>query len=151
MNTTPVQERFAMIAQPYLNFDGRCEEALNFYRQAIGAETTMLLRMKDSPEPCDPSMMPPGSENKVMHCSFKIGESTLMASDCSCAGTTKFEGFSISLTAADPDHAAKLFAALSDGGQVQMPLGKTFFSPSFGVLVDRFGLSWMVYVEQPQG
>jgi PhnB protein len=134
-----------MLAQPYLNFDGRCEEALNFYKQAIGAEIVCLMRLGESP------MVPPGSENKVMHSTFKIGESTLMASDCGCSGETKFSGFSISLTAADPDHAAKLFAALSEGGRVEMPLGKTFFSPSFGVLEDRFGLSWMVYVEQPQG
>jgi PhnB protein len=140
-----------MLAQPYLNFDGRCEEALNFYQQAIGAEILCLMRMSDSPEPCDPAMVPPGSENKVMHSSFKIGDSTLMATDCGCSGQTKFSGFSISLTAADPGHAAKLFAALSEGGRVEMPLGKTFFSPSFGVLEDRFGLSWMVYVEQPQG
>jgi PhnB protein len=140
-----------MLAQPYLNFDGRCEEALNFYKQAIGAEIVCLMRLGESPEPCDPAMVPPGSENKVMHSTFKIGESTLMASDCGCSGQSKFSGVSISLTAADPDHAAKLFAALSEGGRVEMPLGKTFFSPSFGVLQDRFGLSWMVYVELPQG
>jgi PhnB protein len=140
-----------MLAQPYLNFDGRCEEALNFYKQAIGAEILCLMRLSESPEPCDPALVPPGSENKVMHSSFKIGDSTLLATDCGCSGQTKFSGFSICITAADPDHAARLFAALGEGGRVEMPLGKTFFSPSFGVLEDRFGLSWMVYVDQPQG
>lgn len=140
-----------MLAQPYLNFDGRCEEALDFYKQAIGAEILCLMRLSESPEPCDPAMVPPGSENKVMHSSFKIGDSTLLATDCGCSGQTKFSGFSICITAADPDHASRLFAALSEGGRVEMPLGKTFFSPSFGVLEDRFGLSWMVYVDQPQG
>jgi PhnB protein len=139
-----------MLAQPYLNFDGRCEEALNFYKHAIGAEILCLMRLSESPEPCDPAMVPPGSENKVMHSSFKIGESTLLATDCGCSGQTKFSGFSICITAADPDHAARLFTALGEGGRVEMPLGKTFFSPSFGVLEDRFGLSWMVYVDQPQ-
>jgi PhnB protein len=134
-----------MKVEPYLNFEGRCEEALAFYKKAVGAEVGQVLRFKDSPEPCDPSMVPPGNENKVMHCDFRIGDATLMASDCNCSGKPTFAGVSLTITASDPDHAQRLFAALSEGGQVQMPLTKTFFSPSFGMLADRFGVPWMVY------
>ncbi len=135
-----------MQVQPYLFFDGRCEEALAFYRKALGAEVTMLMRFKDSPEPPQPGMVPPGSENKVMHSSFRIGETTVMASDGHCAGKPSFDGFSLSLTAGSEAEANRIFAALADGGQVRMPLGKTFFSPRFGMLTDRFGVGWMVIV-----
>jgi PhnB protein len=135
-----------MNVQPYLSFDGRCEEALEFYRKTLGAEVTMLMRFSESPEPCDPGMVPPGSENKVMHASFRVGDATLMASDGRCTGQPKFEGMSLSLTVANADAAQRLFTALGNGGQVQMPLAKTFFSPSFGMVADRFGVSWMVYV-----
>ncbi len=134
------------ILQPYLFFDGRCEEALEFYRSAVGAEVLMMLRFKDSPEPPEPGMHPPGSENKVMHASVRIGENTIMASDGRCTGHPNFQGFSLSLTVSDVGQAERLFAALGKGGQVQMPLGKTFFSPSFGMLTDRFGVGWMVHV-----
>src|SRR5437764_1715736 len=122
-----------MQVQPYLNFDGRCEEAIEFYRRALGAEVLMLSRFKDSPEPHAPGMIPPGAENKVMHASFRIGESTIMASDCHSGGKPSFQGFSLSLTAANDADAQKQFAALADGGQVQMPLTKTFFASSFGL------------------
>ena len=135
-----------MLAQPYLNFDGRCEEALDFYRSALGAEVTMLMRFKDSPEPPQPGMVPPGSEHKVMHMSFRIGETTVMASDGPCGGRPSFQGFALSLTVLDEAEAERLFAALADGGQVQMPLTTTFFAPRFGMVADRFGLSWMVTV-----
>ena len=135
-----------MQVQSYIFFDGRCEEALEFYRGALGAEVTMLMRFKDSPEPSQPGMFPPGSENKVMHVSLRIGDATVMASDGKCAGKPSFQGFSLSLTARDEADADRLFAALADGGQVQMPLGKTFFSPRFGMVADRFGVSWMVIV-----
>ncbi len=135
-----------MQVQPYLNFNGRCEEALEFYRKALGAEVTMLMRYKDSPEPPPPGMMPPGSENKVMHASFRIGQSMLNASDGHCQGQSVFQGISLSLTPANEADAKRVFAALSDGGQVEMPLTKTFFSPSFGMVADRFGMRWMVYV-----
>jgi len=130
----------------YLNFDGRCEEALEFYRKALGAEVVMLSRFKDSPEPAAPGMVPPDSANKIMHSSFRIGAATVMASDCHCAGKASFQGFSLALTLPNPAAAERAFTALSDGGKVDMPLGKTFFSPSFGVLTDRFGVSWMIYV-----
>lgn len=139
------------IVQPYLSFDGRCEEALEFYRKALGAEVEMILRFKDSPEQCDPSMVAPGSENKIMHCSFRIGGSILMASDCGCqGGATKFEGFSLSYSVPDEAEVERAFTALSEGGKVQMPLGKTFFSARFGVVTDRFGISWMVLVSPEQ-
>ena len=135
-----------MQIQPYLSFEGRCEEALEFYRRAVGAEVQMLMRFKESPEPPPPGQMKPGTENKVMHAAFKIGDSIVMASDGYCAGATNFKGFSLSLQVKTAAEAEKSFKALAEGGQVAMPLTKTFWSPSFGMLVDRFGISWMVNV-----
>jgi PhnB protein len=135
-----------MQVQPYLFFEGRCEEAIEFYRRAIGAEVTMLMRYKDSPEPQPPGMLPPGSEDKVMHASFRVGGATLLASDGMCGGQASFEGFALSLTVRDEAEAERVFAALGDGGQVRMPLARTFFSPRFGMVADRFGVTWMVYV-----
>ena len=137
-----------MQVQPYLFFDGRCEEAVEFYRRALGAEVTMLMRFKDSPEPPQPGMVPPGSENKVMHMAMRIGETTVNASDGRCMGKPSFQGFSLTLTVANEAEADRRFAALSDGGHVQMPLAKTFFSPRFGMVADRFGVSWMILVAQ---
>jgi PhnB protein len=133
-----------MQVQPYLFFDGRCEEAIEFYHRALGAQVGMIMRFKDSPEPCPEGMLPPGSENKVMHASLQIGGTTVMASDGHAKGAPSFQGFSLSLDAADDAEAKRLFDALSDGGQVQMPLGKTFFASSFGMVADKFGVSWMV-------
>jgi len=135
-----------MQVQPYLFFDGRCEEAVEFYRGALGAEVTMLMRFKDSPEPPQPGMVPPGSENKVMHASFRIGDSTIMASDGRAQGQPSFQGFSLSIAVPNEAETDRLFAALADGGQVHVPLAKTFFSPRFGMVADRFGVSWMVLV-----
>jgi PhnB protein len=135
-----------MQVQPYLFFDGRCEEAIEFYRRSLRAEVTMLMRFKDSPEPQPPGMIPPGSENKIMHASMRIGETTVNASDGECRGKPSFEGFALSLDAANEAEADKLFAALSEGGQVKLPLTKTFFSPRFGMVADRFGITWMVIV-----
>ena len=137
-----------MQVQPYLFFDGRCEQALDFYRNALGAEVMMLMRFKDSPEPHQPGMVPPGSEDKVMHASFRIGDTTVMGSDGNCAGQPKFQGFSLSLSADSEAEAERMFAALADGGQVQMPLTRTFFSPRYGMVADRFGVSWMLLVVQ---
>lgn len=136
-----------MQVQPYLFFDGRCEEALEFYRQTLGAEVTALMRFKDNPEPQQPGMVPPGSEDKVMHASLRIGDATLMASDGRCLGQPSFQGFALTLTAPDAAAAERLFAALGAGGQVQMPLAKTFFAERFGMAADRFGVSWMVLVK----
>jgi PhnB protein len=132
--------------QPYLFFEGRCEEALEFYKKAIGAEITMLMRYKDNPEPPQASKAPPGSENKVMHANFRVGETAVMASDGMCRGRPSFQGFSLTLTAKDEAEAKRLFGALAEGGEVRMPLARTFFSPSFGMLADRFGVGWMVLV-----
>lgn len=137
-----------MQLQPYLFFEGRCEEAIEFYRRALGAEVTMLIRFKDHPEP-SPGQCLPADGEKVMHANLKIGDAILLVSDGRVTGQASFQGFSLSLTAADEAEAARLFAALSDGGQVHMPLGKTFFSPAFGMVADRFGVSWMVYVMAP--
>lgn len=137
-----------MQVQPYLMFDGRCEEALEFYRKAVGAQITSLMRFKEMPEPNAAEMCPPGSAEKVMHSSFTIGKTTLMASDGNNTGKPVFQGVSLSLIVDDEAQANRLFSALGDGGQVQMPLGKTFFSPAFGMVADRFGVSWMVVVMQ---
>jgi PhnB protein len=134
-----------MQVQPYLMFDGRTEEALNFYKSKLGAQVSALMRFKEAP---DQSMCAPGSGEKVMHSCFRIGDTSIMASDGECKGKTNFQGFSLALNAANPAEAERLFNALSDGGKVQMPLTKTFFSPSFGMVADRFGVSWMVVVEQ---
>jgi PhnB protein len=135
-----------MQVQPYLFFDGRCEDAAEFYRRALGAEVTMLMRFKDSPEPPNPDMCPPGAADKVMHMSLRIGDTMVLASDGECRGKPTFQGFSLSLTVPSEAEAERRFAALAEGGQVQMPLAKTFFSPRFGMVADRFGVSWMVYV-----
>ncbi|MDM0114603.1 VOC family protein [Variovorax sp. J22R133] len=136
-----------MKVEPYIFFDGRCEEALEFYKKVLGAEVTMLMRIKDSPEPMPPGMVPPGSEEKIMHCGFRIGESQLMGSDGNCKGQPTFQGFSLSVTVPDEAKCKEVFTALSDGGQVQMPLAKTFFSPQFGMVADKFGVGWMVIVD----
>ena len=136
-----------MQVQPYLNFNGRCEEALAFYGKALGAKIERVMHFKDSP---DPSMVSPGSENRVMHSSFRVGDAIVMASDGRCQGETNFQGISLTLTVPDEAEAEQRFTALSDGGQVQMPLTKTFFSPSFGMVADRFGVTWMVLVESQQ-
>ncbi len=135
-----------MQVQPYLFFDGRCEEAVEFYKKALGAEVMTLMRFKDSPEPQSSGMAPPGSENKIMHACLRIGDAIVMASDGRCTEQTAFQGFSLSLAAPDVAAADRLFNALADGGQVQMPLTKTFWSPRFGMVADRFGVAWMVNV-----
>jgi PhnB protein len=133
-----------MQIQPYLFFDGRCEEAVEFYKSKLGAKVEMLMRFRENPEP---AANPPGSDDKVMHACLRIGDTAVMASDGNCAGKPSFQGFSVSLTAKDEPEARRLFATLGEGGQVQMPFAQTFFSPGFGMVADRFGVSWMVIVE----
>jgi PhnB protein len=132
-----------MQVEPYLFFEGRCEEALDFYRRALGAEVTALLRFKESP---DPNMCPAGLEDNVMHAVVRIGSTTIMASDGMSTGNLVFQGFALTLSLTDKAEAGRLFAALSEGGQVQMPLAETFYSPLFGMVADRFGVSWMILV-----
>jgi PhnB protein len=133
-----------MKVQAYLFFDGRCEEAIDFYKKALGAEVLMLMRNKESPEPHQPGMVAPGSENKIMHACLRIGETEVMASDGRCTGRPEFKGIFLSLSAANEPEADRLFDALGEGGQVILPISKTFFSPRFGMVADRFGVSWMV-------
>ncbi len=135
-----------MPIEPYLFFEGRCEEALAFYRRAVGAEVTSLMRNRESPEPHQPGALPPGSEDKVLHAVVRIGDTTLMVSDGRCSGNPVFQGFALTITAPDVARADGMFAALAEGGQVQMPLAKTFFSPRFGMVTDRFGVLWMIIV-----
>jgi len=130
--------------QPYLFFGGRCEEALEFYRSALGAEVEMLSRFKDAPEP---GMAQPGMEDKVMHASLRIGETILMASDGRCDSELRFDGFSLSIIVPNEEKAESVFNSLAEGGKVTMPLEKTFWAPKFGMLEDRFGVGWMVSVD----
>jgi PhnB protein len=143
-NLAVYEEDRAMQVQPYLFFDGRAEEAIEFYKKAVGAEVGMLMRWKDGPEK---SMCTPNNENKVMHASLTIGNTRVMASDGENKGHPDFKGFALSLDAKDEADADRLFNALSNGGKVTMPLTKTFFSPSFGMLADKFGVNWMIIVE----
>jgi PhnB protein len=136
------------LSSPYLFFEGRCEEAVEFYKRAVGAEVGMLMYYKDAPEP-PPGPMPAGYEKKVIHAQLKIGPTVLMASDGRCNGKANFQGFALSLMVPTEAEANKRFAALSEGGQVQAPLSETFFSPRFGMVTDRFGVLWMVLVPRP--
>ena len=133
------------LVQPYLFFGGRCEEALDFYRTALGAQVEMVMRFNESPEPVPPGMLQPGFENKIMHSAFRIGATTVMASD-GCDDKSSFSGFSLTLSVPTEADADRAFAALADGGKITMPLTKTFWSPRYGMLTDRFGISWMVMV-----
>jgi PhnB protein len=133
----------------YLYFDGRCEEALEFYRSALGAEILYILRFKEAPVPACPEGGPAIPGDKIMHASFKIGETTLMASDGRCGGKPVFQGFGLSIGTLTEAETGAIFAALSEGGTVQLPLHKTFFSPLFGMVADRFGVNWTIRVEQP--
>ena len=138
-----------MLIQAYLFFDGRCEEAIDFYRTAIGAEIQMLMRFKEAPEQGENCMMPPDSADKVMHAAVRVGDTTVMMSDGRCSGNPQFAGISLSITADDDAAAKRIFSALEQGGMVQMPLGETFFATLFGMVQDRFGVSWMVIVPRP--
>lgn len=140
--SNPYEEKTMQI-QPYLFFEGRCDEALEFYRKAVDAEVTVRMRYKDSPEP---GMHTAGMEDKVMHAEVRIGNTTLMASDGRCDATQSFQGFALYIAAPDQAKAERYFAALSEGGEVRMPLAKTFWSPCFGMTTDRFGILWMISV-----
>ena len=133
------------LIQPYLFFGGRCEEAIEFYRRVLGAKVEMMMRHKESPEPPPPGMLAPGFENKIMHATLRLGDAILMASD-GCDSDSHFDGFRLSLSVPDEAAAQRAFAGLAEGGQVQMPLTKTFWSPCFGMVTDRFGVGWMVSV-----
>jgi PhnB protein len=136
-----------MQVQSYLFFDGRCEEALEFYKSALGIKVEMMMRFKDNPDP-QPGSCPPGAENKVMHAAFHVGDSLVMASDGYAKGKPEFKGFALSVDAKSEAEADRLFAALGKGGNVLMPQSRTFFSPRFGMVADKFGVSWMVIVPQ---
>ena len=133
-----------MNTQPYLFFNGKCEEALEFYKSALGAKVDMMMRFSESPEKPQPGMVPPGSENKIMHAAFHVGDTQIMASDGHCHGKPSFQGFGLTLNAASDTEAEKLFSAVGKGGQVQAPLSKTFFASKFGMVTDKFGVMWMV-------
>ena len=135
-----------MHIQPYLFFNGRAEEALNFYKRAVGAEVTTLMRFKDSPETSPTGMVPKSWSDKVMHANVRIGDTQVMASDGCSEEQLTFRGFSLSLAVKSVAEADRCFNALADGGKVDMPLSKTFWSARFGMVTDRFGVAWMVGV-----
>jgi PhnB protein len=135
-----------MQLHPYLFFDGRCEEAIEFYKRSLGAEVMALIRFRDHPDPDEHGMVPPGAGDKIMHASFRIGDATVLASDGRCRGQPTFQGFSPSLDLPSEAEAERLFASLTEGGQVQMPLTRTSFALRFGMVADRFGVSWMIHV-----
>lgn len=135
-----------MQLQPYVHFNGRCEEAIEFYKKAVGAQVNMLMRFKDMPASSGPAAITPGTENKVMHANLRIGDSVLLVSDGRCSGDAKLEGFSLTLTVSSDTEAEKAFAALGEGGSISMPLQKTFFASKFGMINDRFGVSWIIIV-----
>ncbi len=134
------------VVQPYLFFNGNCEQALEFYGAALGAKVEMMMRYKESPEPPQPGKLPPGFKNKIMHSSFRVGQTTVMASDGNSTSKARFQGFFLSLSVPNEKEADRVFAALADGGVVRMPLAKTFWSPRFGMVTDRFGIGWMISV-----
>jgi PhnB protein len=134
--------------QPYLFFDGKCEEALEFYKSALGAKVDMMMRFKESPDPVPAGQCAPNSEDKIMHSAFRVGETLIMASDGMAGGKPEFKGFSLSVNAPNEKEADRLFTALGKGGKVTMPMSKTFFSPRFGMVTDKFGVGWMVIVPQ---
>lgn len=137
-----------MRVEPYLMFAGRCEEALAFYQRAIGAKPQMVMRFKENPEP-PPMPLPAGWDDKIMHCGFHVGDTLVMASDGMSAQAQPFNGITLSITADDEAQARRCFDALAEGGSVVMPMGKTFWSPCFGMCSDRFGVSWMVGLVAP--
>ena len=139
-----------MKIEPYLFFDGRCEEAIETYRRVLGAEVTLLMRYRESPEPPPPGAVPPGWDDKVMHAALRIGDDALMMSDGKSAGGPQPNGFALSIGVDDDAQAKRLFDGLAEGGQVVMPLGKTFFAPSFGMATDRYGVLWMVVQQAPR-
>ncbi len=132
---------------PYLNFEGRCDEAIEFYHKAVGAEVQFLMRFKEAPQQAKAEMCDTVNEDKVMHARLRIGDSAVLASDGHCTGKPNFEGIALSLTVPNPAEAERAFNGLANGGRVNMPLSKTFFSPAFGMVADKFGVGWMVYVE----
>jgi PhnB protein len=131
--------------QPYLFFAGRCDEALAFYGDAIGAKIEMLMRFNESPDPVPPGTLQAGFETKVMHCAFRVGDTTILASD-GCDEKARFDGFSLALSVPTKAEAERAFAALARDGEIRMPLTETFWSPSFGMLSDRYGVAWMIMV-----
>jgi PhnB protein len=133
-----------MQVQPYLVFEGRCDEALEFYKKALGAKVDMLMRFKEAP---DQSMVSPSNAEKVMHAAMHVGDTQILLTDGRCQGNANFNGFSLCISAPSEAEADRMFNALGNGGEVRMPMAKTFFSPKFGMVADKFGVGWMVLVE----
>jgi PhnB protein len=136
-----------MTVSPYLFFNGRCQEAIDFYKRALGAEVSTLMRFRDAPPEAQRSMQPENAD-KVMHADLKIAGATVLMSDGRGSGTLAFEGFALCVEPRSRDEAERLFTAISDGGEVRMPMAETFFSPGFGMAADRFGVGWIVVTQR---
>ena len=136
-----------MKTEPYLFFDGHTEEAIEFYKKALGAQVVQIMRFKENPQPEEPGMRPAGTDEKVMHAQIKIGDTSVMMSDGRCLGSPAFKGFGLTVSVPTEAEAARVFSELGQGGQVQMPMAKTFFSPAFGMVADKFGVAWMVIAD----
>jgi PhnB protein len=130
-----------MNVQPYLSFEGRAQEAIDFYKSALGAKVDMIMQFKDAPPEMKTS---PESKDKIMHSAFRIGDTQIMATDGQCSGKATFSGITLTLNAASNGEAEKLFNALAQGGTVNMPMSETFFAHRFGMVADKFGVGWMV-------
>lgn len=141
------ESRGAASIQPYLFFRGRCEEAITYYKEKLGAEVVMMMRFKDNPEKPGPGSVPPALDQKIMHAGLRIAGATIMLSDGMKSGPLDFQCMSLSLSVASEAEADRLFNALASDGTVQMPMAKTFFAPRFGAVADKFGVSWMIIVE----
>ncbi len=134
---------------PYLFFAGRCDEALEFYKHALGATVAMLMRFNESPDATPEGMLQKGFENKVMHATVQIGKLTVMCSD-GCNDKSTFDGFRLALSLSSEDSCTGVFNSLAEGGKIDMPLSKTFWSPLYGMVTDKFGVGWMVMVPGEQ-
>lgn len=148
MTATTTSPALACLVQPYVFFQGRCEEAIGFYAAAIGAQVEQLMRFDESPDPVPEGLLQPGHEHKVMHAAVRIGHSVVLMSD-GCGTEPPAAGFSLALQVPTKEAAERAFHALAEGGTVVMPLGPTFWSPCYGMLTDRFGIGWMVNTLEP--
>ena len=131
---------------PYLFFNGRCDEAIEFYKAALDAEIEYIMRFDESPEPLPDGTLPPNFDKKIMHATITVRGVKLMVSD-GCAEELEFLGFRLAISEPTEEQARATFRALAESGTVDIPIGPTFWSPCYGMVTDKFGMPWMVSVE----
>ncbi len=136
-----------MELSPYLMFDGRCEAAFRFYEQCLGAKVIMMMTYDEAPAGAD---IAPNTSKKVMHARLAVGDRVLMGSDAPADRFRPMQGFSITLSIAEPAEAERVFDALAKNGKINMPMAETFWAKRFGMVVDQFGTPWMVNCEKPR-